>query len=57
MSSIETTPECSIDIGHKYCAGPQVIRREGAPEWEVPIMVIRCSCACHRRSAAPSLSK
>lgn len=47
MSSDEKTAECHYEM-HHLCTGPKVIRREGAPPTEAPLMTLRCSCTCHR---------
>ncbi|GAA3854417.1 hypothetical protein GCM10023084_05760 [Streptomyces lacrimifluminis] len=52
MSVDDLSPECGLGA-HHYCTGPKVIRREGAPKWEVPIMVLKCGCTCHTRSPRP----
>lgn len=43
----QDAPECQTGM-HRFCAGPKVIRRPGAPKWEAPIQTLRCGCACHR---------
>lgn len=46
MTALEKAPECAHDM-HRYCSGPKVVRREGAPSWEAPLMTLRCDCPCH----------
>jgi hypothetical protein len=48
VKTVEKTPECEHDQ-HQLCSGPGEIRRKGAPDWEAPIMTVRCGCDCHRR--------
>lgn len=48
MSTAGRAPECQQGV-HRLCAGNRVIKREGAPAWEAPIMTLRCGCACHGR--------
>lgn len=48
MNAPEKTPECQLDE-HTLCGGPKVIRRPGAPAWEVPVVTVRCACTCHRK--------
>ena len=47
MTTVEKTPECEHGM-HRYCSGPKVVRRDGAPAWEAPLMTLRCDCTCHR---------
>lgn len=49
MKAEEKAPECVLDM-HGLCAGPKVVRREGAPAWETPLMILKCGCTCHTRS-------
>lgn len=47
MKTIELRPEC--EHGQcQLCPGPGDIRREGAPDWEAPLMTVYCGCGCHR---------
>lgn len=48
MTGEDKTPECTLGE-HKMCRGPQEIRLPGAPAWQVPVLTVRCGCACHRR--------
>ncbi|MGA5669027.1 hypothetical protein ACPCTG_26535 [Streptomyces pseudogriseolus] len=49
MSDPELTPECSL-AEHSMCHGPQEIRLADAPAWQVPVLTVRCGCACHKNS-------
>jgi hypothetical protein len=48
MSAEGSSPECTFQM-HRFCAGPKVIRRQGAPSWETPILTLHCDCPCHSR--------
>ncbi|SBT91391.1 hypothetical protein GA0115233_103023 [Streptomyces sp. DI166] len=46
-TAAEMSAECHRGMC-RLCTGPKVIKRDGAPVWEAPIMTLRCDCRCHR---------